>query len=215
MKKIFSILILILLLSNGCSGGEKVPVQKTSNGEMLEEKNENQSDINKRDFKFEYASFLDDLYKDIPDKEDCSFALIDLDKDGIDELLVVKGETDLSVYTFDSEVTEVGQYNFFTGTTKFFVSQNTKYSGVFCFSVEGGFEWYRHIDIKDDQLIIEDLWNEDYSGISEILGDKRDRILELSSDKALIQESKKVYKNNQILLLEYVTSSNYSNLLHQ
>ena len=51
--------------------------------------------------------------------------------------------------------------------------------------------------IQDGRFSEMDLWDEDYSGISKHLGKDRERIEEISSDKLLISESKKAYKNDQ------------------
>lgn len=53
--------------------------------------------------------------------------------------------------------------------------------------------------LGDGRLSDIDLWNEDYSGISKILGKDRGRIEETSSDKQLIRESKKYIKRIRIL----------------
>lgn len=215
MKKFIPIIILILLLCIGCGESKKTSVQDSFSEEMAGSENKNQTDVNKSGhWEDAYASFLDGLYNNntLPDEKDFEFAILDLDKDGTDELIVVSGGSDLSVYTFKDSVVEVGHHDFVTGTTKFFVSSNIEYSGIFCFSVDGGYEWHRYIGIEDNLLKIEDLWNEDCSGISEVLGDKRDRIKEFSSDKALIQESKKVYEENQVLVLKDMIPSNYNSL---
>jgi hypothetical protein len=47
--------------------------------------------------------------------------------------------------------------------------------------------------------VYEELWNEDYSGISKELGIIRDRIEEFSADKQLISESRKAYEENKDL----------------
>lgn len=147
MKKFIPIIILILLLCNGCGESKKTSVQNPFGGEMESSENKNQADVNKSgNWENAYASFLDGLYNNntSPDKKDFEFALLDLGKDGTDELIVVNGGSDLSVYTFNDSLVEVGHHDFVTGTTKFFVSSNIEYSGIFCFSVDGGYEWHRY-----------------------------------------------------------------------
>jgi len=152
-----------------------------------------------------YAAFLKDsqekgsfnTFKD-PDRShvrviSLGFLNKDIDGDGVPELIVFQNGTVMTVYTFDGTVKEVGVLQFVTGTERFFHSNNPSYPGIFEFHLGGGLERYGYITIKDNQLIHEELWNEDYSGWRE------NRIEELSDDKALIRESKIVYvENNDI-----------------
>ena len=115
------------------------------------------------------------------------FALKDLDNDGIQELLIKTNWGNIAAYTFNDGVTKVGSRNFPTGTERLFFSDNSAYPGMFNFHLGGGLEHYGYTTIKDNQLIYEELWNEDYSGWRE------NRIEEFSKDKGLINESKILY----------------------
>ena len=146
-----------------------------------------------------YTAFLEDLYGNkYIDKSDIAsegpqkvigFYYIDMDGDGAPEL-IIKQWPNITVYTFDGTVTEVGNERFTTGTERFFHSNNPSYPGIFVFHVGGGLYRYGYTTIKDKQLIYEELWNEDFSGWRE------NRIEELSDDKGLIRESKRVYDEN-------------------
>ena len=48
---------------------------------------------------------------------------------------------------------------------------------------------------KNEQLSTEELWTEDYSGIS----GQKNKITNISKNNSLIKESKKVYDNNKEL----------------
>ena len=48
--------------------------------------------------------------------------LRDLDSDNIPEL-IIKEELKLTVYRYDTEIVEIGNYDFVTGTTRFFFLQ--------------------------------------------------------------------------------------------
>ena len=86
--------------------------------------------------------------------------------------------------------------DFATGTTRFFSSDKTDYPGIFYFYVSGGLNHYGYMNIREKKLNIQELWNEDYSGISKEMGEKRDVIEEFSDDKKLIEESRTLYNNN-------------------
>ena len=68
------------------------------------------------------------------------------------------------------------------------------------------------MNIQKEKLIIETLWNEDYSGISKEIGEKREKIKELSNDKKLIEESKKLYKANSDIEFMKINSNNLNKL---
>jgi hypothetical protein len=62
--------------------------------------------------------------------------------------------------------------------------------------------------VNGNKLIDDELWNEDYSGISNELGIDRERIEELSADKQLIKESKTAYQENNDLSFQKLHPSN-------
>ena len=156
-----------------------------------------------------YTSFLNELYSgdeelrniyendrdhysdgDWNDME-FEYALKDLDNDGIPELTILNNLMNVAIYTFnDGLAKKIGSQRFGTGTTRLFFSDNPAYAGIFYFFVGGGLEHYGYMNVKDNQLFVEELWNEDYSGWRE------NRIEELSDDKGLVNESKIVYSEN-------------------
>lgn len=139
------------------------------------------------------------------------FLTKDLDGDDILEL-IVKENLKLTVYKNGTKAEQIGNYDFATGTTRFFASDNKDYQGIFCFYVSGGLNHYGYINVEENRLKVEELWNEDYSGISEEAGEKRNRIEEISKDKKLIEESKKVYHDNCELTFLEVKEDNISKL---
>lgn len=157
-----------------------------------------------------YITFLKDVLKN-KDKEDViEFAIRDLDNNGISEIIIAQNGVDITVYTFDSndfKIYETGNCNY-GGTTRLFFSNDSSYPGIFYFHVGGGLEHHGYMTIKENSLIKEELWNYDYSGVSEEIGEKRDKTLEISSDKQLIDESKEVYSQNQDLLFEELNLEN-------
>lgn len=146
-----------------------------------------------------YTEFLDDLQEKVQSDSESvySYAIKDLDNNGIPELLVKKNGT-LSAYTYENQaVKHLGDSDEYGGTGRYLSSGDDEYSGMIIFCVYAGLEHYEYMTIKDNQLVTEELWNEDYSGISKELGKDRERIEELSSDKQLIALSKKAYAGNQ------------------
>jgi len=157
-----------------------------------------------------YAAFLNNLYsgdedpKNLYEKDeldyygyddDMEFYYVtkDLDNDGTLELLIKNNHMNVAVYTYDEDLKKVGNIVFSTGTSRFLYSNNPDYPYIFYFGLGGGLNHYGYVSIKDNQLVYEELWNEDYSGWRE------NRIEEFSKDKGLINESKIVYsKGNDI-----------------
>lgn len=147
-----------------------------------------------------YESYLNERYKKGNDPGDLYYFIKNIDGAGSPELFVIDhAEEDgdqMKVYTYRDEVQKIGSY-FLTGTTRLLYSDDPSCPGVFTFGVGGGLEHYGYMTVQDGKLSATELWNEDYSGISKELGKDRDQILELSSDKLLIRESGKAYKNDQ------------------
>ena len=174
-----------------------------------EEKN-NKSNEKSMEWQNSYKTFLKELNKN---NSNCKyeFLLRDLDSDNIPEL-IIKEELKLTVYRYDTESVEIGNYDFVTGTTRFFSSSNINYPGIFYFYASGGLNHYGYMNIQKEKLIIETLWNEDYSGISKEIGEKREKIKELSNDKKLIEESKKLSKANSDIEFMKINSNNLNKL---
>jgi hypothetical protein len=152
---------------------------------------------------------LSELYDNEDSKDALEFFIKDLDNNGIPELIIVKNGVDISVYAYGDTVGKVGDKDFFTGTTRLLYSENSSYPGIFYFYVSGGLNHYWYMTIKDNRLVDEELWNEDYSGITKELGENRGRIKEISADKQLIEESRTAYKENKDLPLQKLHPSNF------
>lgn len=210
MKKkvlLFCCLMLVFLSFNGCGINEE-----TLNDDNSSEEKVDKLDINESEkWQSIYKSFLSDLYKNNDSDETIQFLIKDLDNNGIPEL-IIKKVVKLTIYTFEKNLIEIGNQDFLTGTTRFLGSDHSSYPGILYFYVSGGLNHYGYISIKDNKLNDEELWNEDYSGISKELGKNRDRIEELSSDKKLIEESKKAYEKNRDLSFMELLPSNFNNL---
>ena len=142
-----------------------------------------------------YVAFLKDLHDKDFGEESPRFFYKDINGDGVPELIVARNGVNLSVYIFEGAVTEIGERNFGTATTRFLYSDNPSYPGIFFFFVGGGVEHYGYLTVKDNEFIYEELWNEDYSGFY-VERDGRNRIEEYSDDKGLINESRIVYSEN-------------------
>jgi Phr family secreted Rap phosphatase inhibitor len=174
------------------------------------EKKNNKSNEKSMEWQSSYTTFLKELNKNKSNYK-FEFLIKDLDNDNIPEL-IVKEELKLTVYRYDTEIVQIGNYDFTTGTTRFFSSDNSNYLGIFYFYVSGGLNHYGYINVQKEKLVIEELWNEDYSGISKEIGEKREKIKELSNDKKLIEESKKVYKANSDIEFIQINSNNLDKL---
>ena len=151
-----------------------------------------------------YMDFLPQLYS--PGGGVQAFALKDLDNDGVCEL-IVNQDLDVAVYYYDSAVNLAGNRFFGTATTRFLFSNNPDYSGIFTFNLGGGIEHYGYMTVKDNRLVWQELWNLDYSGVSSESGEEPGRILEISDDKRLIEESRTVYGENNDIEFEVVMHS--------
>ena len=150
-----------------------------------------------KEAKVAYSAFL----KEETDHEK-SVCFKDLDNDGIDELLLKK-EMELTVYTFDGKVTEIGSRDFASGTTRFLSSDQPKYPGMFYCYVGGGKDHYGYMTIKNGSLSFEELWTENYANYP---AGSPERITEISSDKKLIEASKTAYeKENDLYFSSWET----------
>lgn len=109
----------------------------------------------------------------------------------------------MKIYTYTDSVKEVGSYDFVTGTTEYLYSDNKDFPGIFYTTTGGGYNHCGYLTVKDGKVITEDLWEEDFSGIS---GEKY-KIEDLSENKALVDESKAVSKKGQRINFEIMKSS--------
>ncbi len=151
-----------------------------------------------KEAKIAYSAFL----KEETDHEK-SFCFKDLDNDGIDELLLKK-EMELTVYTFDGKVKEIGSHDFASATTRFLSSDQAEYPGMFYCYVGGGKDHYGYMTIEDGALSFEELWTENYADYP--VGSP-ERITEISTDKKLIEASKTAYeKENDLYFSSWETN---------
>ena len=157
-----------------------------------------------------YIEFLKDLCVN-ESGDTYEFVMRDMDADKIPEL-IVKNQMKLTVYKYDKDVKEIGSYDFSTATTRFYVSEVNDYQGIFCFYVSGGLNHYGYIEAQNKKLKIEELWNEDYSGISKEIGEKRGKIKEISKNKNLINKSKELYNDNNDLEFIQINSEILNNM---
>jgi len=175
MKKItilFTSLCLIFTLT-ACKQSDITPSDNTSNPQNI----------------YSYENFLNDLKNK---QDDLYYYIKDIDGNNIDDLLVLEN-TKLSVYTYEKSVELIGEQDFLTGTVRFFGSDNINYPGVFYYTVSGGVDHYGYMTIKDKKLSFENLWEENYATEPQ---DSVKHIKELSSNKALISESKTLFDKN-------------------
>ena len=178
----------IMLVSAICFCG------RGNNGTDMERKEHNEI------WRDEYANIL--LEKQNASIKPLSFMVKDINNYGVPELIICVHGTCLQIYTFDTgELINMGEHEFYTGTIRYLISENKQYSGIFCYFVSGGLEHYYYLEVNDN-LEIQELWNNDFTGISKTYGKKRKKVKYISDDKLLIEESKKVIeKDNDISFL--------------
>lgn len=190
-KTICTYLFLIILLLIGCHNGEDMPDSSWESS---------------------YESCLDDLYKKNDNNDILNFAIRDLDGNNIPEMIIVRNGVDVTVYSYNNSLIKIGWEDFESGTIRLLYSNNLSYPGIFLFTVGGGYNHYKYMSIVNNKLSIKKIWDEDFSGVSKVLGEKREVIEEYSEDKQLIEESKTSYQNNNDLIFQELTPDNYNNL---
>ena len=194
-KCLVFLFVLIMLFLIGCTGIKDISNNNTQSSTSSTTDNQ----LILKEWESAYITLLKDLYENEYANDVFEYCFKDLNNNKNLELIVARNGVDITVYSFDDMLIEIGNINFETGTTKMFFSNNPSYPGIFYFFISGGLEHYGYLFIKDNELIDEKLWNEDFSGISIELGINRGRIEEISTDKQLIEESKTVCdKNNEI-----------------
>lgn len=130
------------------------------------------------------------------------YLIRDIDNDGTPDL-ILPDNTSLKIYTYTDSVKEVGSYDFVTGTVQYLYSDNKDFSGIFYVTAGGGYNHYGYLTVKDGKVTTEDLWEEDFSGIS---GEKN-KIEDLSENRALVAESKAVSQKEQKINFEIMKGS--------
>lgn len=185
MKKKMRIVLLMLLAISmlfGCQNKQNQSSDTTSANANVQEA---------------YRNFLLELYEQDSATNTNSFLIRDLDGDGVEELIYRHKALEVTFYTYDNGIKKIDYHDFQTGTTRLFVSDNPAYPGFFEFHVGGGLERYNYITIKDNALIFEKLWDDDFSEIRFAASLNRDKIVEYTTDKQMIAESKKLYQENK------------------
>lgn len=145
------------------------------------------------DNKSVYNDFISKLKTNQPD---IHYSLKDIDGNGIEDLVVINNTT-LTIYTFNDKISYIGEHDFLTGTARFFYSDDKDFPGIFVFTASGGMNHFGYMTIKNDEVYLEEIWSEDYSGIS----DNNNKIIEISDNKKIIKESKKLYEDNKDIVL--------------
>ena len=136
-----------------------------------------------------YSAFVEELKTKNPDLH---YIIKDIDKNSSDELIVLKN-TAITVYTSSDKISKLDSYDFYTGTTRLFLSDKKDFPGIFYFCCGGGVNHFGVVNIENNKLVSSPIFEEDYSGI---LGEKG-KIYELCENKALIEESKRLYNENK------------------
>ncbi len=144
-----------------------------------------------------YENFLNDLKNK---QDDLCYYIKDIDGNNINDLLILEN-TKLSVYTYENSIELIGEQDFLTGTVRFFSSDNINCPGIFYYTVGGGVDHYGYMTIKDKKLSFENLWEENYATEPQ---DSINRTKELSPNKDLISESKKLYNKNADIKFIYL-----------
>ncbi len=121
---------------------------------------------------------------------DVRYTLTDMDGDGTAELLTEDNLT-LSVYDRDG-YRLLSTYNFASGTTRYLHTGSEDVPGLFIFMAGGGLEHYNHLTRRNGQLVMEELWADNYSGLYDI----KPEDLIYTDNETLIRLSKKAYQEN-------------------
>ncbi len=136
-----------------------------------------------------YGEILKERYKTTPRLEFESFMLRDLTGDGEEEL-ICKYSLLLTIYSPTGE--KLGEHDFVTGTTQFFLSENPDYPGFFVYHIGGGVEFYDYIGVKNNTVVFENLWSVVMPQMVEHMPD-REQYEEHTDDQEIIAESKVVF----------------------
>ncbi len=136
-----------------------------------------------------YADFLNTLKKEEIDRR---YTFKDMDGNRVEELLIKEGTT-LHVYTYQGGVKYIGKHDFVTGTLRMFNSDDTRYPGIFYFTVGGGANHYDYMTIRYQRLVTENVWEDRYGLEAE---GSAERIKKFTTDEDFIAESKRLYDND-------------------
>ncbi len=227
LKKVITMFVLsaLLVCLSECATGEKKSaaeiVQTATVSELsdksrketislseLSGKSEEDAIASQKEWKKAYEEKLNEIYEQEKEEVQFTFTVRNLDGNGAPELILCRRGVEITVYSYEQGIQEIGTYDFVSGTTVLLVTDHPSYPGIIYFHVGGGLEHYDYLSMVDQTLHTEELWNEDYSGISKKLGKDRERIQEVSEDAALIQESKKAYEARNELLFQKLEQHN-------
>jgi hypothetical protein len=120
------------------------------------------------------------------------FSLRDLNGNATQELIIFESDDGgrdavITVYSYDGTVYKVGDYSDpKIGVSNPRISDNPTYPGLFTLWWGGGVERYGYLTVKERKLIHEHLFDIDRTG-------ETPRLIELSNDKQLIDESINAY----------------------
>ena len=139
-----------------------------------------------------YESYLRS-FPELHDYEYSGVALRDLDKNGVPELIIVQvDEADgiLKVYSYDNRVYKIGEYSDpKIGISGIRISENPEFPGLFNQWWGGGVEHYGYLEVREKQLIYEDLWYMDRTGAAPYQN-------QVSNKEALIRESMTLFSDD-------------------
>ena len=208
MKKcivMIALAVLLIYLSEYVKIAREPMVKLSIKTDSSTEKNQSKAMPLPEDWRVAYQKQLDELYGQ--KRSGRYYTVKDLDANGIPELIIHKG-TELTVYSYDQGIKRFGSYDFVTGTTVLLVSEQSDYPGIFYYWVGGGLEHYGYVSLMGQQIHTEELWNEDFTGITKEWRTDRGTILEISKDPDLIRESKRVYQSKKELSCKKILPDN-------
>lgn len=208
MKKgmvMIALSVLVIFLSEYVKTAREPMVKLSVKTDTSTEKNQSSAMPLSEEWRVAYQNLLDELYGQ--KRSGRYYTVKDLDANGVPELIIKKG-TELTVYSYEQGIKRFGSYDFLTGTTVLLVSDQPSYPGIFYFWVGGGLEHYGYLSLVGQQIHTEELWNEDFSGITKELGEDRGTILEISKDADLIRESKRAYQRKSELPCKKIVPDN-------
>jgi hypothetical protein len=132
-------------------------------------------------------------FPELHDYQYSGVALRDLDKNGVPELIIVQvDEADgiLKVYSYDNRVYKIGEYSDpKIGISGIRISENPEFPGLFNQWWGGGVEHYGYLEVREKQLIYEELWYMDRTGAAPYQN-------QVSNKQALIHESMNLFSDD-------------------
>lgn len=169
--------------------------------------------INTESYKTWQEAYTDFLNK--VGKEDTTFSLIDLDKDGTPELLIIGKDKNigvLSAYAYNNSVVKLGDYyDSKIGVSALRVSKKADFPGMFTMTWGGGFESYGYLSVRDGKLTLQRLWVTDRTGDTPVN-------VEVSDNHELVKESMNAFppydSSVNILRMYSFKGSNVSEIIN-